>query len=183
VDTITKADIEAVRAWRRQQHAARVGQSRPHAKGGEAGSNRVLSRLRHLFSWAVVEGYLSETPFRRGTVTVVKLTRSVEGARTRRLQPGEETQLMTHATSHPRAVFVAALTMTCHKTRSVFERYNIVSPGDLRDAARLDEARGHTAAKTAVGEAVGSRQTVEGIGAGDRDRTGDIELGKLAFYR
>lgn len=51
-----------------------------------------------------------------------------------------------------------AMTMTGHQTRSVFERYNIVSGGDLRDAARkLDAARperdGHTfGVKESAGE-------------------------------
>ena len=45
--------------------------------------------------------------------------------------------------------------LTGHKTRSVFERYNIVSPGDLRDAARrLDEAAGHTFGHTGPKKAV-----------------------------
>ena len=34
-----------------------------------------------------------------------------------------------------------AMTLTGHKTPSVFQRYNIVSDGDLRDAARKLDAR------------------------------------------
>jgi hypothetical protein len=81
-----------------------------------------------------------------------------------------------------------AMTMTGHKTRSVSERYNIVSPGDLREAAlKLDLLNGHNfghnSAKTAASSAPQSSQVVESVGAGDGDRTRDIELGKLAFYR
>jgi integrase len=124
IDVITKADVEAVRTWRRQQLADAIGQSRPGAKGGEAGINRLLSRLRHLFSWAVVEGYVTETPFKRGAISVVRLTTSAEAARTRRLAPsvtlpdgtaqeGEEARLLKHATSHLRALIVAALSTGC----------------------------------------------------------------------
>jgi integrase len=41
-----------------------------------------------------------------------------------------------------------AMQMTGHKTRSVFERYNIVSPGDLREAARRLDAVGHNLGHT-----------------------------------
>jgi integrase len=122
LDAIVRADVEAVRAWRRQQQGA--GKSRPGSKGGEVGTNRLLSRLRHLFSWAIAEGYVTDTPFKRGPVSVVKLETSVEGARTRRLEPtvtlpdgtvrdGDEARLLKHAGPHLRALVVAALSTGC----------------------------------------------------------------------
>jgi len=119
---ITKADVEAVRLWRRKEQAA-SGRS-PSVKGGECGTNRLLSRLRHVFSWAISEGYLNDTPFKRGPVTVVKMETGAESARTRRLEPAtvlpdgtvresEEARLLKHAGPHLRALIVAALTTGC----------------------------------------------------------------------
>jgi integrase len=115
IDAITKADVLAVRAWRRAELAA--GRARAGAKGGEAGINRLLARLRHIFNWAIENGYVTVTPFKIGTVTVVKLNRSIEDARTRRLDAAgdenEERRLLAHADPHLRAVLVAALSTGC----------------------------------------------------------------------
>jgi integrase len=115
---ITRADVEAVREWRRAEQAA--GNARPGTKGGEVGTNRLLSRLRHVFSWAIAEGHVTETPFKRGPVSIVKMSTDAESARTRRLEPsmrqadgtirdGEETRLLAHAAPHLRSLIIAAL--------------------------------------------------------------------------
>ena len=54
--------------------------------------NRNLALLRAMFNWAVVGGLVSTSPFKVGTVSVVKLAR--EESRTRRLQAGEEIKLL-----------------------------------------------------------------------------------------
>lgn len=122
IAAVTRADVEAVRTWRRQEQAA--GRSHVGPKGGEVGTNRLLSRLRHVFNWAIAEEILDSTPFKRGPVAIVRLEATVEGSRTRRLESsvtlpdgtvkdGEEARLMKHAGPHLRALIVAALSTGC----------------------------------------------------------------------
>ena len=113
--TITKADVESVRDGRRAQaqESASTERVRPGCKGGEVGINRLLARLRHVFSFAIAEGYATETPFKRHGVTVVKLDSSVETPRHRRLEPGDENRLLRHAGDHLRALIVALLFTGC----------------------------------------------------------------------
>lgn len=112
---ITKADVEAVREGRRKRAATGDPSTRPRpgVKGGEVGINRLLARLRHVFSWAIAEGYATETPFKRHGVTVVKLESRAEIPRHRRLEPGEEDRLLKHAGDHLRALIVALLFTGC----------------------------------------------------------------------
>ena len=87
----------------------------PGVKNGEVGTNRLLARLRHMFSWAITEGYTEHTPFKRHGVNVIHLESSVEKPRQRRLATGEEQQLLEHAGSDLYALVVAALETGCRR--------------------------------------------------------------------
>jgi len=52
-----------------------------------------------------------------------------------------------------------AMKVTGHKTRSVFDRYHIVSPDDLQEVARRLSLSGITADKTAGSQRVSSKVT------------------------
>ena len=112
---VTKADVEAIRDGRRTQAkvCASTDRVRPGCKDGEVGSNRLLARLRHVFSFAIAEGYATESPFKRHGVTVVKLEARAETPRDRRLEPGEEDRLLQQAGHHLRALIVALLFTGC----------------------------------------------------------------------
>ena len=128
---ISKADVEAVRDGRRAQakECASTERVRPGCKGGEVGINRLLARLRHVFSFAIAEGYVTESPFKRHGVTVVKLDSRAETPRHRRLAPGEQDRLLQNAGDHLRALIVAILFTGCR----VGELLNLTWEQILRD--------------------------------------------------
>ena len=108
ITQVTKPDIEALRDDRR-----RTLRSEGYTKGGEVGINRYLARLRHVFSWAIEEGYVETTPFKRGEKTIIKLNTAAETPRDRRLLPGEERKLLDAAEPHLQALIIAALDSGC----------------------------------------------------------------------
>jgi integrase len=126
IGEITRADVEAIRSERRRafteaasdasggRHASdRPTVRRPGTKGGEVGLNRLLARLRHIFSWSIQRGYITASPFRLNGQTVIHLESKAEGARQRRLQPGEEQRLLDAAPALMRALIIAALSTGC----------------------------------------------------------------------
>lgn len=120
---IVKADIEAVRAYWPTRNKGL-------SKGGLVGVNRMLRRVRHFFNWVVEEGYLDESPFRRNGRAVIKLDRTVETGRTRRLEEGDEERLLAHATPYLRDLIIALLDTGCRKGELLSLRWKDVRMDD-----------------------------------------------------
>jgi integrase len=76
---------------------------------GVVGVNRNLRQLRALFTWAIPLGYVTGTPFKFNGERIKSLKLAKEVPRNRRLQPGEEQQLLDQCSPYLRAVIVAAI--------------------------------------------------------------------------
>ena len=105
LDSIRGDDVEAVRTC---LAGAQTGD-----KGGEVGANRLLARLRHMFSWAILRDLVDASPFKKHGVTTIKLARGAEAPRTRRLNGDEEERLLAAASPKMRAIIIAALETGC----------------------------------------------------------------------
>ena len=104
-DSITRADVEEIRRLSTL--------NMPRTKGGVVGANRLLARLRHMFNWAIAQGYADHSPFKRHGVTVVKLNGAAETPRDRRLDEGDEDKLIAAAGPRTQAIIIAALETGC----------------------------------------------------------------------
>ncbi len=70
--------------------------------------NRYLARLRHVFNWAIGHDYLERTPFKRGTLSLIRLERE-NNRRQRRLSVGEEQRILAEGIPILRALVILAL--------------------------------------------------------------------------
>src|SRR5207247_3599706 len=73
-----------------------------------ASINRSIELLRHMLNWAVGREYLDRTPFRRGTVTLIRKQQE-DNQRRRRLSEEEEAKLLAVAPPFLRSMIIAAL--------------------------------------------------------------------------
>lgn len=126
---VTRAQLEEVRSgYRARQQAAAeawraaqalpaaqrpTGLRRPPAKAGEVHLNRATARARHLFNWALINGFVTDSPFRLGGVNAIRLNHAAETPRDRRLAPNDEEALLRAAKPHLHAVIVALLETGC----------------------------------------------------------------------
>ena len=113
VDDVTTADIKhAVTVWRARKR------TKAGARGGAVAERQLLQAARHLFNWAIPEGYATRTPFR--TAQGVKLIKiKTTKGRTRRLEDGEAERILAVADPYIADFFTAMIETGCR-------------PGELR---------------------------------------------------
>ena len=79
----------------------RFREVRKAAGGGAVATNRNLQLMRACFNWGIRVGYFERTPFKRGTESVIKMTKELP--RQRRLEPGEGEALLAACDADTRA--------------------------------------------------------------------------------
>jgi len=96
VRDVTSGTLERFRAARRQQSHVTAkdadGHERRRRTGGRVATNRNLALLRAAFNWAILNDLCERSPFKKGDVTAVKLSK--ESSRRRRLEGDEEQRLL-----------------------------------------------------------------------------------------
>ena len=99
VKTITQDELEVYFAQLREQ--GRAASTR----------NKFVQTVKMLFRWAVQKGHLDRNPAEGSRA----IRREKHAQRNRRLEPGEEAQLLAHAGPHLYRLVVAALETGCRK--------------------------------------------------------------------
>ena len=117
---VNTTDIKTVQAARRSH--------------GLVGCNRLMARLRHIFTWSIAEGLTDRSPFTRGGVSLVTLDHRAETERTRRLQPGERSRLLQHAHPHLHALIIAALSTGCRLGELLSLQWSQIQRDEKREA-------------------------------------------------
>ncbi|MEQ1760188.1 MAG: site-specific integrase [Vicinamibacterales bacterium] len=98
-------------------------------KAGRVATNRLLTRLRHLFAWAVGKDLVQASPFLKAGVNVVKVDGKAEGGRQRRLEGDEEIRLLATAGPHLQACIETTLASGLRKSEILGPQWQHVKIG------------------------------------------------------
>jgi integrase len=122
VDAVTTADIKhVVKQWRDRPR------TKSGRKGGAVAERHLLQAMRHLFTWAKEEGYVTRTPFKDAQGDPL-ITITTTAGRSRRLEEGEQERLLAVAEPDLADFFTAMIETGCR-------------PGELR-TLQWSEVRG-----------------------------------------
>ncbi len=104
--------------------------------------NRDVAVLRAVFNWALAEGLMERTPFKRGGVTTVK--QATEPKRSRRLESGEGERLLAACGADLRPLVEAALEAGCRRGELLSLQWSQVRLDGPRPAIVLMAAKTKT---------------------------------------